>query len=61
MYVVESGAQITRFPLSVSFFLLGARHAQKGGQEWARRLETKEVAKIAAEEAKERDGVKKDQ
>jgi hypothetical protein len=43
------------------FFLLGARHAQKGGQEWARRLETREVAKIAAEEAKEREGVKKDQ
>ena len=35
--------------------------APKGGQEWARRLEMKEVAKIAAEEAKEREGVKKDQ
>ena len=47
--------------LSPFFLLLGARHAQKGGQEWARRLETREVAKIAAEEAKEREGVKKDQ
>lgn len=34
---------------------------QKGGQEWARRLEMKELGRIAAEEAKEREGVKKDQ
>lgn len=41
--------------------LLGGVLALQGGQEWARRLEMKEVAKIAAEEAKEREGVKKDQ
>jgi hypothetical protein len=43
-------------------FSFGACHGhQKGGQEWARRLEMREVGKIAAEEAKEREGVKKDQ
>jgi hypothetical protein len=44
------------------FFFFGALvTGTKAGQEWARRLETKEQAKIAAEEAKEREGVKKDQ
>jgi hypothetical protein len=43
------------------FFFRGLSRVPKGGQEWARRLEMKEVAKIAAEEAKEREGVKKDQ
>jgi hypothetical protein len=46
-------------PLSLFFFFSGT--TQQGGQEWARRLEMKELAKIAAEEAKEREGVKKDQ
>ena len=58
----ENGVQITPFSLfSFFFFLLHSDAHTKGGQEWARRLEMKEVAKIAAEEAKEREGVKKDQ
>ena len=48
-------------PPFLFFFFRGLSRAPKGGQEWARRLEMKEVAKIAAEEAKEREGAKKDQ
>ncbi|KAI0305946.1 Shr3 amino acid permease chaperone [Multifurca ochricompacta] len=39
--------------------LLGGILALQGGQEWARRLEAREWAKIAAEEAKERETKKK--
>jgi len=65
--VLFLGEWITDYtlPLFFGFFFLfffrGLSRAPKGGQEWARRLEMKEVAKIAAEEAKEREGVKKDQ
>jgi len=41
--------------------LLGGVLALQGGQEWARRLEMKELAKIAAEEAKEKEARKKEQ
>jgi ER membrane protein SH3 len=58
-FFMENGAQI-HSPFFF-FFFRGMSRAPKGGQEWARRLEMKEVAKIAAEEAKEREGVKKDQ
>ena len=57
-FFVENGVQITT-SLPLFFFFSGT--TQQGGQEWARRLEMKELAKIAAEEAKEREGVKKDQ
>jgi len=64
-YFLENGSQITPslffFVSFFFFFFRGLSRAPKGGQEWARRLEMKEVAKIAAEEAKEREGVKKDQ
>lgn len=43
------------------FFFGAMSREQKGGQEWARRLEMRELAKIAGEEAKEREGVKKEQ
>ena len=49
--VVESGAQITRFPL----FLRCSSRAQEA----RRTLETRELAKMAAEETKEKEGVKK--
>jgi hypothetical protein len=54
-FFVENGARSPSF-----FFFLAPPHT-KAGQEWARRLELKEVAKIAAEERKEREGVKKDE
>jgi len=41
--------------------LLGGILALQGGQEWARRLELKELAKIAAEEAKAKEADKKKQ
>jgi len=41
--------------------LLGGILALQGGQEWARRLEMKELARIAAEEAKVKEGEKKEQ
>ncbi|KAI0272661.1 Shr3 amino acid permease chaperone [Gloeopeniophorella convolvens] len=41
--------------------LLGGILALQGGQEWARRLEARELAKIAAEEAKVQQAAKKDQ
>ena len=45
------------------FYILSTRartHVQ-GGQEWARRLELKELARIAAEEAKAKEADKKKQ
>jgi hypothetical protein len=37
-----------------------AHNKTQGGQEWARRLEMRELAKIAAEEAKEKEAKKKE-
>ena len=48
------------FPFYFLFFIYFTRE-QQGGQEWARRLELKELAKIAAEEAKAKEADKKKQ
>jgi len=46
---------------TLNMVLLGGVLALQGGQEWARRLELREVAKIAAEEAKAKAADKKSQ
>ncbi|KAI0296013.1 hypothetical protein BC826DRAFT_1006727 [Russula brevipes] len=49
------------FPLGLCHARTHTHTKTQGGQEWARRLEMKELAKIAAEEAKEKEARKKEQ